>query len=170
MIPACSRASRSPRLRSSGRSQTSRRRSAWSRTRSSSTGLQGEGRAVRARPAGGEARREARLRDGDHAHEGGRGQDDDLGLADAGSRQDRQAAGALPARGLPRPGVRDQGRRGRRRLRPGCAVEDLNLHFTGDIRHRRREQPPVGPVRHTCCTATSSASTRSRSAGGAAWT
>ena len=63
-----------------------------------------------------------------------RGQDDDGGLAHAGPRRDRPQARALPPRGVARPGVRDQGRRRRRAAtRRSCPMEDMNLHFTGDI-------------------------------------
>ena len=89
------------------------------------------------------ARRQAHRRHGDHAHEGGRGQDDDLGLADAGARAHRQEPRALPARGVARPGVRDQGRRGRRRLRAGRpdGGHEPPLHGRHP-RDRRGEQPP----------------------------
>ena len=88
------------------------------------------------------ARREAHLRHGDHADEGRRGQDDDLGLADPGARAHRQEAGALPARGLARPGLRDQGRRGRRRLRAGRPDGGPQPPLHGrHPRDRRGEQP-----------------------------
>ena len=94
------------------------------------------------------AGRQARLRHRDHADEGGRGQDDDLGLADAGPRPHRPQAGALPARGLARAGLRDQGRRGRRRLRAGRADggPEPALHRRHP-RDRRGEQPARGDAR-----------------------
>ena len=81
--------------------------------------LQGEGRPVGAGAARRPGGREADQRHRDHADAGGRGQDDDLGVADAGPGRARPEAGALPARGVARPGLRRQGRRGRRRLRAG---------------------------------------------------
>ena len=61
---------------------------------------------------------------------------------DAGPRPHRPQAGALPARGLARAGLRDQGRRGRRRLRPGRADggPEPPLHRRHP-RDRRGEQP-----------------------------
>src|SRR5215470_16627198 len=52
-----------------------------------------------------------RLRD--HPDQGRRGEDHHLGQSHPGPRQDRQATGALPPGGVPRPRVRDQGRGGR---------------------------------------------------------
>ena len=40
---------------------------------------------------------------------------------------------ALPAGAVDRAGVRHQGRRRRRRLLAGIPMEDINLHFTGDM-------------------------------------
>ena len=104
--------------------------------------LQGEGQPLGARAPRRLAGREARQRHGDHADEGRRGQDDDVGVAHAGSRPHRAQPRALPARGVARPGLRDQGRRGGRRLRAGRADggPEPPLHR----RHpcdRRREQP-----------------------------
>ena len=92
--------------------------------------------------------RQARLRHGDHADEGGRGEDDDLGLADAGARPDRPEAGALPPRGVARAGVRDQGRRGGRRLRAGRpdGGPEPPLHRRHP-RDRGGEQPARGDAR-----------------------
>src|SRR5581483_8591062 len=110
--------------------------------------LQGEGRPRRARAARRPAEREADRRHRDHADEGGRGEDDDVGRADAGPREDREEAGALPARGVARAGVRDQGRRGRRRLRAGRADGGPQppLH-RGHPRDRGRQQPALGDAR-----------------------
>ena len=56
--------------------------------------------------------------------------------------------GALPARGVARPGVRDQGRRGRRRLRAGRADGGHEPPLHGrHPRDRRREQPARGDAR-----------------------
>ena len=59
-----------------------------------------------------------------------------------------KSAGALPARGVARPGVRDQGRRRRRRLRAGRADggHEPPLHRRHP-RDRRREQPARGDAR-----------------------
>ena len=89
-----------------------------------------------------------------------------------GLGQHRQAPGALPARGVARPGLRDQGRRGGRRLRAGRADggHEPPLHRRHP-RDRRGQQPArrdargAHPARQR-----SSASTRSRSRGAAAWT
>ena len=110
--------------------------------------VQGQGLPLGARAARGPARREARLRDRDHADEVRRGEDDHLGLADAGPRRDRPQARALPARGVARPGVRDQGWSRRRRLRAGRADggHEPPLHRRHP-RHRRREQPARGHAR-----------------------
>ena len=67
---------------------------------------QGEGRPSRPRPASRDRGRKADLCHGDHPDEGGRGEDDDLRLAHAGSRPHRQEARALPARGVARAGLR----------------------------------------------------------------
>ena len=111
--------------------------------------LQGEGRPLGRRPARRQARRDARLRHRDHADEGGRGEDDDVGLADPGPRA-RSAAnpGALPARAVARARLRDQGRCRRRRLRPGRADggPEPPLHRRHPC-HRRREQPALGRAR-----------------------
>ncbi len=134
--------------------------------------LQGEGRPLRSRAPRRPAERQARRRHRDHADEGGRGQDDDRGRAHPGPRQDRQEPGALPARGVARAGVRDQGRRGRRRLLAGRADggPEPPLHRRHP-RDRRREQPALGDARGA-----HPARERARdrpadaSAGGAAWT
>ena len=104
--------------------------------------LQGEDRPRRARAARGPSRREADRRHRDHADEGRRGQDDDVRVAHAGSRPHRPLPRPLPARGLARPGVRDQGRRGGRRLHAGRADggPEPSLHGRHP-RDRRREQP-----------------------------
>ena len=110
--------------------------------------VQGQGRPVGRGPARGPARRKARLRHRDHADEGRRGQDDDLRLAHAGARPHRPAGGALPARGLARPRLRDQGRRGRRRLRAGRphGGPEPPLH-RGHPRDRGGQQPARGHAR-----------------------
>ncbi len=41
--------------------------------------------------------------------------------------------GGLPARAVDGPGVRHEGRRGRRRVRQVVPMTDINLHFTGDF-------------------------------------
>ena len=75
-----------------------------------------QGTAVDPRASGQASRRQARDRHRHHAHEGGRGQDDDERGVDAGARQDRQEGRALPARAVDGAGVRRQGRRHRWRL------------------------------------------------------
>ena len=77
--------------------------------------LQGQDRLERDRAARRPARRQAGLRGGHDADQGGRGQDDDARRAHAGHGPHRQARGRVPARAVARPGVRHQGRRGRRR-------------------------------------------------------
>ena len=121
---------------------SSRRTPACSRRGRAIRPAQGEARSLGARTARGQARREADLRHGDHADEGRRGQDDDVGRAHPGPRRDRQEPGALPARGLGRARLRDQGRRGRRRLRAGRADGGPEPPLHGrPPRDRRREQP-----------------------------
>ena len=110
--------------------------------------LQGEDPPLGARPAEGQARRQDHLRHGDHADEGRRGQDDDVGLAHAGHGRDRRAGPAVHPRGLARPRLRHQGRRGRSRLRAGRADggSEPPLHR----RHARdlgRQQPARGVPR-----------------------
>ena len=63
--------------------------------------------------------REDRQRHRDHADAGRRGQDDDVRRAHAGARPARPQAGARAPRGVARARLRDQGRRGRRRLHAG---------------------------------------------------
>ena len=89
----------------------------------------------------GRARREGRVRLGHHPDQGRRGQDDHVGLAHAGPRPHRQAAGAVPARAVARADLRHQGRRRRRRAHPGRADggPEPALHRRLP-RHRRREQ------------------------------
>ena len=105
------------------------------------------------------AGREADRRHGDHADEGRRGQDDDVGVAHPGPRLHRPPPGPLPPRGLARPGVRDQGRRGGRRLHPGRADggHEPPLHGRHPCDRRgeqparrdaRREHPPRQQARH----------------------
>ena len=67
---------------------------------------------------------------------------------DAGAREDRQEPGALPARGVARPRVRDQGRRGRRGLLAGRADggPEPPLHRRHP-RDRSGEQPALGDAR-----------------------
>ena len=80
--------------------------------------------------------------------------------------------GALPARGVARPGLRDQGRRGRRRPRAGRADggHEPPLHRRHP-RDRRREQPARGDARRAPpARQRARTSTRSRSRGGAAST
>ena len=116
--------------------------------------------------------READQRHRHHADARGRGEDDDVGLAHPGSRRPRPQAGPVPARGLARPGLRRQGRRGGRRLRAGRPDGGPEPPF-----HRRpardhgREQPPRRA--HRCAPPPrqrARASTRSRSRGAGAWT
>ena len=104
--------------------------------------VQGQDRPERARSPGRSSRRQDHLRHRGHAHERRRGQDHDLGLADAGLRQDRRVGRALPAPGLARPGLRRQGRRCRRRPRAGRADggSEPPLHRR-PARDHRREQP-----------------------------
>ena len=95
--------------------------------------LQGEDLAGGARAAAGRARRQARLRHGDDADAGRRGQDDDARRPDRGPRH----IGKSPVACLREPslgpvfGVKGGAAGG------GYAqvvpMEDLNLHFTGDI-------------------------------------
>ena len=100
--------------------------------------LQGEGVAVGDRSARRGRRRQARVRRRDDADESRRGQDNDGGRPHPGPRRDRQVAGAVPARALARPGVRDQGRRRRRRPHAGRADggPEPSLHR----RHPRRRR------------------------------
>ncbi|TML23641.1 MAG: FAD-dependent oxidoreductase [Actinobacteria bacterium] len=111
-------------------------------------GVQGEDRPLRPRAARRKGRRQARQRDRDHAYEGGRGEDDDRGLADAGPRNDRPEPRPLPARGVARAGLRNQGRRGGRRLCAGRTDggPEPPLHRRHP-RDRRGEQPPRGDAR-----------------------
>ena len=106
--------------------------------------LQGEGRPVRDRAPRRPAGREARQRHGDNADASGRGEDDDVGLAHAGPRRARPEAGALPARGLARAGLRGEGRRGWRRLRAGRADGGPEPPLHGrPARDHGGEQPPL---------------------------
>ncbi len=81
--------------------------------------LQGEDLALDPRTVGRPPRRQARHHHGDHADEGRRGQDHHVDLARAGHGEDRQGRDAVSPRAVDGPGLRDQGRRQRRRLRPG---------------------------------------------------
>ena len=110
--------------------------------------LQGEGLAVRARPAQGPTGRQGRVRHGHDADPGRRGQDDHAGRAHPGARRDRQEPGGVPARGVARSGVRHQGRRGRRRPHPGRpdGGPEPALHRRHP-RDRRRQQPARGDDR-----------------------
>ena len=89
--------------------------------------------------------RQARDHDRDHTDEGRRGQDHDLRLAHPGPRGDRQGRDPRPAGTVDGAGLRDQGRRHRRRLRPGRAdgrdQPPLERRFPRD---HRRPQPAVG--------------------------
>ena len=76
-----------------------------------------QGAPVAARPAAEPLERQARDRHGDHADQGGRGQDDDERRADDGARQAEQEGDAVPARAVDGADLRGQGRRHRRRLR-----------------------------------------------------
>ena len=96
--------------------------------------LQGEGRPLGPRPARRPARREARRRHRDHADARGRGEDDDLGFADAGARP-ASVAGPCSACARRRSGPSSGSRAapaggGYAQVVP---MEDMNLHFTGDI-------------------------------------
>ena len=90
----------------------------------------------------GPSRRQARLRHRDDADQGRRGQDDDLGRADRGHGLHRPQPGPLPARAVGGPGVRDEGRGRRRRVRPGRpdGGPEPSLHRRHP-RDRRRQQP-----------------------------
>ena len=69
------------------------------------------------------------------------------------------------------PGLRHQGRGGRRGLRAGRAHEDLNLHFTGDIHAIGAANNLLSAMLEThLLHGNVSASTCSPSAGGGAWT
>ena len=129
----------SPRDRAGGDASARSRRSprSWARARRVRPlrQVQGQGRPLRRRPPRRPARREARPRDGDHADQGGRGQDDDVGLADAGARAHRPPGRALPARGMPSlgPVFGIKGGAAGGGYAQVVPMEDLNLHFTGDI-------------------------------------
>ena len=154
----CHPRSRSRRPRRCGRSPTSPPRSGSSRTRSSCTA------ATRRRSSLGVLDRLADRPDGkldrrhrDHADAGGRGQDDDVGLADAGLRQASASAPSLCLREASLgPVFGDQGRRRRRRLRAGRADggHQPPLHR----RHPRDRRPRTTCSRRcstrTSCTAT----------------
>ena len=140
------------------RDRAGRRPAADRRARRRDGALPRRGRAVRphegqdrpfgARPPRLDRRREADLRDGGDADEGRRGQDDDVCRAHAGARLHGPSSGALPARGICRARVRDQGRRRRRRLRAGRADGGPESPFhRRHPRHRRREQPAGGDPR-----------------------
>ena len=96
--------------------------------------LQGEDRPRRARPHARRARRQARLRDRHDADQGRRGQDDHAGRPDPGPRR-RSASARWPACASPRSARCSASRA----APPGggmtqvVPMEDLNLHFTGDI-------------------------------------
>ena len=109
--------------------------------------VQGEGRPGRDRPPVRRARRQDRVRLGDHADQGRRGQDHHLGVADAGPGRDRQAAGAVPARALAGPDLRHQGRRRRRRPHPGGADGGSEPALHRRLPRRRRGQQHAGGVR-----------------------
>ena len=96
----------------------------------------------------GSARRQGRVRHRHDPDQGGRGQDDDARRPHPGARRDRQEPGGLPARAVGRPGVRDQGRRRRRRADPGRADGGPQppLHRRHP-RDRRRQQPARGDDR-----------------------
>ena len=90
------------------------------------------------RPAG----RQARAGHRDHADAGRRGQDHDHGRPRRRAQPDRPARHDLPARALARPVLRHEGRRGRRRLRPGRADGGHQPPLHRRLpRHRRRPQP-----------------------------
>ena len=127
---------------------------------------------VGARPSRAKARREADRRHGDHADEGRRGQDDDVGLAHAGPRPPRQARSrSACARRRSGPSSGSRAARQAAATRRSCPMEDMNLHFTGDIHAIGAANNLLAAMLEAhICTATSSASTRSRSAGAAAST
>ena len=73
------------------------------------------------------------LRDGDHADEGGRGQDDDVRLADAGARAHRPRAALCLREASLGPVFGIKGGAAGGGYAQVVPMEDLNLHFTGDI-------------------------------------
>ena len=107
---------------------------------------QGEGHARGDPPRRGrEPARQVRRRDGDQPDAAGRGQVHDDGRPRAGPQPDRPAGRGHDPPAVARAGVRDQGRRGRRRLQPGHP--DGGLQPPPDRRRprdRRRAQPGRG--------------------------
>ena len=89
--------------------------------------------AVGARPAGRRPDGEAHLRHRHDADEGGRGQDDDADRAHPGARQDRQEAVACLREASLGPVFGIKGGAAGGGLTQVVPMEDLNLHFTGDI-------------------------------------
>ena len=83
--------------------------------------LQGQGVDGLHQVAAGQDERQADPGLRDLADAGGRGQDHHHGRPDRRAQPHRQEGDAVPARALARPVVRHEGRRGRRRLRPGRA-------------------------------------------------
>ena len=93
------------------------------------------------RDAEGPAERQADPRHRDHADPGRRGQDDDDGRPRRRAESYRQEGDHLPARAEPRPELRHEGRRRRRRLCPGRADGGHQPPFHRRFpRDRRREQ------------------------------
>ena len=81
--------------------------------------LQGQGVDGLHQVAQGQEERQADPGHGDLADAGGRGQDHDHGRPHRRAQPHRQEGDAVPARAVARAVVRHEGRRGRRRLRPG---------------------------------------------------
>ena len=114
--------------------QIAERRRARGRRVRALRALQGEDRPRRARPHAATARRQARVRDRHDADEGGRGQDDDAGRADAGPRASSASArsrACASRRSGPVFGIKGGAAGGG--MTQVVPMEDLNLHFTGDI-------------------------------------
>ena len=96
----------------------------------------------------GSAERQADPRHRDHPDPGRRRQDDDDGRARRRAQPYRQEGDHLPARAEPRPELRHEGRRGRRRLCPGRADGGHQPPFHRRFpRDRRRQQPARGDGR-----------------------
>ena len=110
--------------------------------------LQGQGVDGLRQVAEGSAERQADPGLGDHADAGRRRQDHDHGGTDRRAQQDRQEGDDVPARALARALVRDEGRRGRRRLRASGADGRHQPPFHRRLpRHHVGEQPAGGDAR-----------------------
>ncbi len=104
--------------------------------------LQGQGVDGLHQVAQGQEERQADPGHRDHADAGGRGQDHHHGRPHRRAQPHRQEGDDVPARAVARPVLRRQGRRGRRRLRPGRADGGHQPPLHRRLpRHRHRAQP-----------------------------